>query len=433
LERSFAVTSLLIFLATALLLGWAVNWIIKRSIVQEAGHSTSVVANAVVLDRLDGVTLKGPLDDATAREFDRLLERGLADSGVLAIKLWDPEGTLAYSSDDPDAVGESHIEDHELVEALEGETSVEIALEAEEENEAQFASAGSLIEVYAPLVDEEGGSPGGIFEVYLPYAPVQAQIRQASLIVWGIVVAGALFAYAVQTRIVHRAALRLAESEQHAEEIEQRLSASLGRMQEHSLGTLAGLISAVDAKDSYTADHSLCVAEYATAIGVHMGLSDKERQTIERAALLHDVGKIGIPEAILLKPTQLEDAEYEIVKDHSDMGYRIVNAVPFLEDIAPVVRHHHERWDGRGYPDGLDGERIPLLARILAVADAFDAMTSDRPYRRGQDVDVAVEELLRERGTQFDPAVVDAFLTALDRDALSESRKAVRQALVAYG
>jgi putative nucleotidyltransferase with HDIG domain len=131
---------------------------------------------------------------------------------------------------------------------------------------------------------------------------------------------------------------------------------------------------------------------------------------LERAALLHDIGKIGVPEALLLKPSALSPEDYERVKEHSEAGARILETVPFLADVVPIVRHHHERWDGSGYPAGLAGEDIPFLARVLAVADSFDAMVSERPYRGPLPRRLAIDEVVLCSGSQFDPAVVDAFV-----------------------
>lgn len=295
LVRTLASRSLVVLLVTALVLGWAVSWAVRRAIVEEAAQATSLLASAIVVDRLDVAVVETPLDPAVAAELDDLLHSSLAEGGVSAIKIWDSSYCLAYSSDEHDPVGSSHPEDVELREALAGNTGVEIALEPQAENANQFESVGELLEVYAPLTTAGIAEPVGVFEMYLPYAPVQAQIREATTVVWTIVLLGATAAFLVQFRLVRRVARRLEESEHDVERIEERLSASLGRFEEHSLGTLAGLINAVDAKDSYTADHSMSVAEYATSLGVQLGLAEEDRQRLERAALLHDVGKIGIP------------------------------------------------------------------------------------------------------------------------------------------
>jgi len=186
-----------------------------------------------------------------------------------------------------------------------------------------------------------------------------------------------------------------------------------------TFSTLKAMVIAIDRKDYYTRKHSEEVTDYALWIAEEMGLPESDRRLLRMAGLIHDVGKIGIPDEVLLKPDVLTPDEYEAMKQHAVMGALMLAALPSMSEIAPIVRAHHERWDGQGYPDGLSGEEIPLLARILTVADAFSAITTDRPYRRGMDWHSAVAELQRQRGKQFDPTVVDAFLRALE----STSRK----------
>lgn len=174
--------------------------------------------------------------------------------------------------------------------------------------------------------------------------------------------------------------------------------------------TIQSLSKAIDAKDRYTKGHSERVARYSVAVARHMKLPEQQIEALEYMAILHDTGKIGISDRVLNKPGKLEMEEFEAMKKHPLIGEKIIEDIKFLAESRKVVRHHHERWDGLGYPDGLKGEDIPLGARIIAVADAFDAMTSDRPYRRALPVEAAMRELKRCAGTQFDPKVVRAFL-----------------------
>lgn len=174
------------------------------------------------------------------------------------------------------------------------------------------------------------------------------------------------------------------------------------------------LAAAIDAKDSYTHGHSARVAEYAVATAKELGMSMEELENIQAAAYLHDVGKIGIPEVILSKPGALTDEEFEIIKTHPEISARILSPVQFNGAVIPMVRHHHERFNGTGYPDRLQGEEIPLEARILAIADSFDAMTSSRPYRPPRSLEWAKEEIRRCAGTQFDPDIIEFFLRAID-------------------
>jgi diguanylate cyclase (GGDEF)-like protein len=184
---------------------------------------------------------------------------------------------------------------------------------------------------------------------------------------------------------------------------------------EHHTRTLASALArAVDAKDAYTRSHCQTVSQLCGLIGAELGLDTGRLTRLRLAGLLHDVGKIGVPDAILNKPAKLTDDEYEHMKRHSLLGYDIVQAAD-MEVEARWVRHHHERFDGAGYPDGLSGEEIPLESRVILVADAFEAMTSDRPYRQAPGQSFAILELGRHAGTQFDPAVVEALTRVLAR------------------
>ena len=179
--------------------------------------------------------------------------------------------------------------------------------------------------------------------------------------------------------------------------------------------TVKALAKAIEVKDPYTHGHSERVTEYALLIADAMRLEERDRQKLKYAATLHDIGKIGIAGRVLNKPGNLTDEEYSHVKTHPMLGDSIIEPVDFLQGPRPIILHHHERFDGTGYPLGLKGSGIPLCARILSVADAFEAMRSDRPYRRALPLGMATEELIRNAGNQFDPEVVEVFLAILER------------------
>ena len=189
-----------------------------------------------------------------------------------------------------------------------------------------------------------------------------------------------------------------------------------GNLQHFYLEMVQTLARAIDAKDSYTHDHADRARRYARRIGKKLGLPEVMIRHIEYAALMHDIGKIGIDENILHKAGKLTDEERSIIKKHPAIGNRIIAPVAFLSPVAPMVLYHQEWYNGQGYPEGLAGEEIPLGARIVAVIDAFDAITSDRPYRKALSREIAIEEIKKGAGSQFDPKVAEAFIEALSEE-----------------
>jgi putative nucleotidyltransferase with HDIG domain len=196
------------------------------------------------------------------------------------------------------------------------------------------------------------------------------------------------------------------------------------------MGLLHSLTSAVDAKDAYTCGHSERVALLSRSLAIETGLTEQQVDRIYMAGLLHDVGKIGVPEAVLQKTGKLTPEEFEQIKKHPEIGAKILRDIKQVEDIIPGVLHHHERYDGKGYPGGLSGDNIPLMGRIICLADCFDAMTSSRTYRKALPLEVALTEIRRCSGTQFDPVLSDAFLQIgidqlreLTRDHNAQSKK----------
>lgn len=182
--------------------------------------------------------------------------------------------------------------------------------------------------------------------------------------------------------------------------------------------TVFALADTIEKRDPYTGGHTKRVMEYSVAIGEEMGLNRDEIEKLKLAAILHDIGKIGIRDSVLLKEDKLTDEEFAIIKRHTIYGDEILGHLKRLEKISPGVKYHHEKYNGTGYPEGLKGEEIPIIARIIAVADTFDAMTTDRPYRKGLTFEAALEELNKKAGTQFDPIVVDSFIRVFERGKL---------------
>ena len=191
------------------------------------------------------------------------------------------------------------------------------------------------------------------------------------------------------------------------------LRQALQENEELLIDSIRALAAAIDAKNPYTRGHSERVSQYAVAVAHHFGVKGRELKQVEIAALLHDVGKIGIEDAILLKPEALTAEEFAQMRNHVVKGAAIVSPIKRLKDMLPGIRSHHENWDGSGYPDRLQGDAIPLVARLIAIADVFDAMTTDRPYQKGMSLEAAMERLRAMAGQRLDPKVVDAFFGAV--------------------
>lgn len=215
-----------------------------------------------------------------------------------------------------------------------------------------------------------------------------------------------------QAAIALERSLLLVESRRQAAEIK----AAYDMLEATYDQTLASLTSALDARDRETEGHSLRVTHLAVKLGEVLGFPPEELKILERGSLLHDIGKIGISDTILHKPGPLNEDEWKIMKLHPDIGARIVAGIPFLEDTIPLIRHHQERWDGTGYPGALAGENIPTLARLFSIIDAFDALTSNRPYRTKISIEEALVYLQEQAGILFDPKLVDAFVTMIHKD-----------------
>jgi putative nucleotidyltransferase with HDIG domain len=185
------------------------------------------------------------------------------------------------------------------------------------------------------------------------------------------------------------------------------------------IAIIKALAATVDAKDHYTLGHSQKVSQYSVMVAEELGLSGREHEIIKYAALLHDLGKIALPDDIIKKPSRLSEQEFEVVRKHPSIGAKIIKEIEALAGMVPIVLHHHERFDGKGYPDGLKGEDIPIGARIVHVTDAYDTMVSARAYRDMLPPELAISELRKNAGAQFDPKIVDIFITSLRKRAVN--------------
>lgn len=389
LLQRFTLVSLLTTLAVGALFGTIAVRLTEQYALDQHAHSAAVYVSEFLAPRL--VTADFLLPAPARRVEFEFAARGLiGKAGILRVTVWNTHGRILYSSA-PDTIGRTFPLPRPAEAALAGQTRSQIlTLSAGPGQKAQRA-----MEVFVPIVPDGAHRPVGVYDIVSDLTDLNAALSRLRWSVWANGITGLLVLYVALFTIVRRASRDL---EQH----EVTLRAAFA-------GAVQSLVSAVNARDAATATHSNRVADLAGAIAEAAGLDETDVGTVRIAAFLHDVGKIAIADRILDKPGPLTREEREDMRRHALVGYHILSPVPIPEAVKFAVRHHHERWDGDGYPDHLAGEAIPIAARIIAVADTFGALTADRPYRSAQESAEAAAQIEGLAGTQFDPRIVAAF------------------------
>jgi putative nucleotidyltransferase with HDIG domain len=275
-----------------------------------------------------------------------------------------------------------------------------------------------MVVVWSPLTNARG-RPVGVVQVLLRPDVLDASVAKASRTVWIAVAVVFAVLWLFLAVLGRSAAARLTRQSATLDSQSREVVESSRQVEQNLLDTIETLNAAVEARDPYTAGHSQRVRRVALAIGRELGLSTTQLGTLATAALFHDVGKIGIPDSILTKAGTLEPSEAAVMREHVERGAEIVAKVRSFEGAVAAIKYHHERWDGLGYPEGLSGEDIPLEAAIVGLADAWDAMTTHRPYAYGLPMGEALLQVRGGRGKQFSPVVVDAFLAIAKRQPAS--------------
>ncbi|HET7567227.1 MAG TPA: HD-GYP domain-containing protein [Gaiellaceae bacterium] len=411
-ERSLTLLHVFLFASAAILVagGALLGWSLQRTLQSEALDG----ARSKLLLYVDGVARPTLVKDGrlvVTRWGDQAIRNAFRlDPDIVSVKVWRADGTLVWTNLAPQRIGRRFAVDEDLATALRGQTSAGVVNANSDGENAVESKLGfaRLFQVYAPLTAGAARRPIGAYEIYANPAAVDSLIGSRRRMIWtalGVVFLALWGALALLVRGASRLLQRQNEE----------LRAYSASLEESALEAVETLNATVDAKDPYTAGHSQRVQRIALALGAELGLDAEKLDALRFAGLFHDIGKLGVPDAILTKPDRLTDDEYELIKRHPDDGARIVGRLHRLHDAVPAIRHHHERWDGRGYPGGLAGDEIPVEAAVVGLADAWDAMTTDRPYSPARPLEDAAEEIRRNRGTQFAPAVVDAFVRVLHR------------------
>jgi putative nucleotidyltransferase with HDIG domain len=407
---TFVVLSAVVLVGGCLILSSILASAVRGQAIDDSKLSLTQYANGVLAPRIVYGTSLLVGDSATGVVKRDLVER----PDILSVKVWRADGTLAWASLAPQRIGKKFPLGEDLRKVFETErATAELGQLGDEEDSVEAKRLpGHVLEVYAPLFAGEHEVIGA-YEIYADASPVEHSIAARKRTIW--VASGLLFAvlWILIVLLARNASRMLRRQTEALRDRSAALSESYRRLEESSLEAIESLNATVEAKDPYTAGHSLRVQRVAVSIAKELGLSSEEIETVRFAGLFHDIGKIAIPDVLLTKPTRLSEDEYGLVKRHSAEGARIVSKFSRLRDCIPAIRHHHERWDGTGYPERLEGEDIPALAAIVGFAEAWDAMTIERPYQRALRVEEALDEARDGRGAQFSPAVVDAFFAAV--------------------
>ena len=387
LLQRFTIVSAALALGIAVLLSTVTVRAIESTAVKDEAQVAAEVVLQTISRELRPADFKGTLPPARWKVLDALFRaHGISDR-LLRIRLWRADGRLLYSnvpeSVPPKIAGVDFTTENGFAEFLERRGYLD-------------AAGPDVARFFVPVVVTGERKPLGAFEIFYDLTHLNVQLRNTRRTVWIAVPLGFLVLYASVFVLVRRASRRLMK--QQADLIQAHL------------GTYQSLASAIDAKDSYTGNHSTTVSDNAAQLAQALRLSPEIVEETRIAARLHDLGKIGIPDAILMKPGALTPEEFAIMRKHADHGFEILRRAPLSKNIKLAVLYSHERWDGKGYPIGLSAEAIPIIARIISVADAYEAMTSDRPYRKALPVEEAIRRLEQGAGSQFDPNVARVFI-----------------------
>ncbi len=419
-HRQFRLLTFIVLLTVGSLIIYFANGNSRTHVIEHLAESTSVITKTVLDPALLAEDFKWPQTRISKERFDSVIkskiikprndhkdENNMGHDTIVTIKVWNKSGRVVYDSSGK-TTGEVHKKNQDLQESLKGQ--IESGYTQADSEDRFTAQNMELIEVYTPA--KVDGKIMGAYELYLTTDSVIHFTRQSMIANVAVTVLGLLFLYLSLSWLFSRAHRKISKSNKETKKITNKLVVSLKELEENYLGTIQALTMAVDAKDHYTAGHSFRVASLAKEIGITMGFSEEAVNNLERGARFHDIGKIGIVERILNKHGTLTAGEFKIMQQHPVIGAKILGSVNFLKDIIPIVRSHHERLDGSGYPDGLSGDEISLAARIVAVADVFEAMTSDRPNRKALGVENAFKELSDGSSIRYDEEVVTALLRA---------------------
>jgi putative nucleotidyltransferase with HDIG domain len=402
LLRVFLIASAAILAVGAIALTSTLSSDLREAALEDNALDVAAYTEAV----LAPTVVRGDKVVVTPAAVRRLRRTVRLPHDVRGLNVYARNGRLVYSTTHPERIGRGRSSPDLTQTVHSGAPSAEIV--------DPLGKAPPVVRVWAPLHSARGRVVGAT-EITLDDVVVNAVIERSTRTIWLAVAIVFGILWLVLALVVRGASEQLRGKTDDLAARSHDLVESSRELEATLLETIETLNAAVEARDPYTAGHSQRVRRVSLAIGRELRLPVRQLGSLATAALFHDIGKIGMPDSILTKPDKLDRAEAAIMREHVTRGAEIVSRISSLQDSVPAILHHHERWDGLGYPDRLAGTDVPVEAAIIAIADAWDAMTTDRPYASALGMDEAMTQIRAGRGKQFSPAVVDAFLSVARR------------------
>lgn len=407
LIKTFTLFSMIAFVLMGIVLSFVIYGHIKNDKLANIEEAARFTIKIIVKNNLEKSDFNNIISSAKETQIKSNIAESMNLYGIESITLINSKKTVIMSGN-PDFSLEQAKNNINLDKVLNTELPFAISDDYRLNNAGGIQEGNLVFNVYEPVIYDS--KVEGVFVLQIPY---QAVSSHANMIVQVIVLTlfgGLLVLFLLLIGILYKTSKTLLRQNEELIKQKAEIETSYKRLDDSYKSTVIALSNAVDARDPYTAGHSARVTKISLLLSRELNMSEEDSRVLEYAALFHDIGKLGIPDRILNKNGKLTDEEYELIKKHPDIGISILGKIDFLSEALPILRHHHERFCGNGYPCGIKGEKIPLGARIIAIADTYDAMTTDRPYRKGFSHDSAVQEILKNRGTQFDDMLVDVFM-----------------------
>ncbi len=407
LIRTFTIYSMITFIMTGLVLSYVISEHVKADDFENLTDATNFMANTLVVTNLSESDFNGVIPDSQKVSIVNVIKKSMINYKPQSVILINNKKTIilnSASSSNPSPNIDYSSVDKILLSDLSNKISKTYYAK-----DSNYATREILVfDIYVPIRYQERII--GIVVLRIPDSTISSHVNMTVQSIVLTLTGGLLVLFLLLVNILIKTSKTLIKQNNDLIQQKNELEISFKKLDNSYKNTVFALSHAVDARDPYTAGHSERVTKISQLLGDMLRLPEEQLRSLEYAALFHDIGKMGVPDRILLKKGKLTDEEFDIIKKHPGIGVDILESIDFLTESLPIILHHHENIVGNGYPDHLKGKDIPLGSRIIAIADSYDAMTTDRPYRKALSHQDAVDEILRNKGIQFDVKVVDVFM-----------------------